>query len=76
MCRMLNIRIEGCFVLELHDAAEGIAFASRRDIWAHMGLKKSGDYALESGNLFRGSVFLSLGCAWLPLKREHMKDVR
>jgi len=49
---MSNIRVERCFVLEQHYAAKRIAFASRRNILAHMGLKKSRDEPLESGNLF------------------------
>ena len=76
MRRMLDIRVKGCFVLELHDTAKTIAFSSRRNIWAHMGLKKSGDQPLESGNLFRGPVLLSFQCSLLPLKCEYMKDAR
>jgi len=71
---MLHIGIERRLVLELHDAAKRIAFSSRRNIWAYMSLKKSRDHPLESGNLFRGPVFLGFGCSWLPLKCEHMEN--
>src|SRR5580698_961110 len=76
MRRMLNIRVEGFFVLELHDAAKTVGFSSRRNIWAHMGLKRSGDQPWESGNLFCGPVLLSFRCSLLPLKCEYMKDAR
>jgi hypothetical protein len=74
MRRMLHISIEGSLVFELHDAAKRIALSSRRNVWAYMSLKKSRDYPLERGNLFRGPVFLGFGCSWLPLKCEHMKN--
>jgi hypothetical protein len=73
MRRMLNIRVERCFVLELHYAAKRIALSSRRNILAHMGLKKSRDEPLESGNFFRGSVLLSFRCPLFPLKCEYVK---
>lgn len=72
--RMLHIGIERCLVLELHDAAKRIALSSRRNVWTYMSLKKSRDYPLESGNLFRGSVLLGFGSSWLPLKCEHVKN--
>ena len=59
MGRMPNIRVKRCFVFELHDAAECVAFPARRNICADVGLKKSGDESLESRNFFRGSVLLS-----------------
>ena len=74
MRRMLHISIKRRLVLELHDAAKCIALSSRRNVWAHMGLKKSRDYSLESGNLFRSSVFLGFGGSWLPLKCEYMEN--
>jgi len=74
MCRMLNISLECSFVLELHDPAKRIALSSRRKICAYMGLKQSRNYPLKSGNLFRGSLFLSFRGSWLPLKCEHMKN--
>src|SRR5579864_7709892 len=52
MCRVLNVGVEGCFVLELHDAAKRIAFSARRNIGSHVGLKESRDYPLVSGNFF------------------------
>ena len=39
-----------------------------------MGLEKSGDLALEGGDVFRGFFFLRLGRAWFPLKCEYVKD--
>jgi len=76
MRRMPDIIVKRIFVFELHDAAERIAFSARRNIRPHMGLKKSRDYSLESGNLFRGSGFLSFGGPWLPLKGEDVKNAR
>jgi len=76
MCRMLNISLECSFVLELHDPAKRITFSSRRKICADMGLKQSRDYPLKSGNLFRGSLLLSLRSSLLPLECEHMKNTR
>jgi hypothetical protein len=76
MCRVLNVGVEGSFVLELHDSAECISFSSRRNIWSYMGLKESRDYPLEGGNLFCGSVLLRLRCSRLPLKYEYVKNAR
>jgi len=70
----LNIRVEECFVLELHDSAKRIAFSSRRNIWAHMGLEKSGDNSLKGGYVFCSSVLLRFRCPLLPLKCEDVKD--
>jgi hypothetical protein len=71
---MLKIRGEGRLVLEQHDASEGVALSSRRDVWSHMSLNKSRDYALEGAYIFPGPVLLSFRGLWLPLKREHVKD--
>jgi hypothetical protein len=74
MGRMVKIRVQRRFILELHDAAKRIAPSSRRDIWADVGLKKSRDYSLKSRNVFLGSLLLSFRCPGLPLEREHVKN--
>lgn len=71
---MLKIGFKRRLVFELHDAAEGIALSSRRDVWAHVGLKQSGDHALEGGDFTSGSILLSVGCPGFPLKCEGVKD--
>src|SRR6476659_294104 len=73
---MLHICVEGRFVLELHHAAEGVAFSARRNVGAYVGLKESGDYALEGGNLSLGSFDLCFRGSRLPLKGEDVKDAR
>jgi len=72
--RMLNVCAQRGFVFELHDAAEGVALSSRRDVWADVGLEESGNYALEGEDVFSGSFDLSVGCAGLPLKGEDVED--
>jgi hypothetical protein len=71
---MLKIRVQRGVVLEQHDASEGVALSSRRDIRADMSLKKSGDYALEGADFFSGSILLGFRGPGLPLKRERMKN--
>src|SRR5579872_2610949 len=71
---MLKVRVQGGVVLEQHDASEGVALSSRRDIRSHMGLKQSGNYALEGADVFSGPVLLGFRGRRLPLKREHVKD--
>lgn len=73
---MLKICVQGGLVLEQHDASEGVALSSRRDIRSDMSLKEPGDYALEGADIFPGPILLSFRGLGLPLKREHVKDAR
>ena len=57
---MLHVGVKRGLILELHDAAEGVALPSRRNVWPYMSLQKSGDLPLESSDVFGGSVLLGL----------------
>ena len=59
MSGVLEVCLKGGLILEVHDATKCVALSSRRNIWSQMGLKKSGNYALESGDLLLGSILLS-----------------
>ena len=73
MRRMLDIRVKRSSVFELHDATECIALSSGRNVWAYVSLKKAGDLALESSDLFSGFLLLSFRCIRLPAKCEYVK---
>ena len=75
MRRVLDIGVKRGLILELHDAAEGVALSARRNVGAYMGLQKAGDLALESGDFFGRSVFLGLGYIGLPVESKNVKDV-
>jgi len=74
MCRMHKVRFQGSLILELHDAPKRIAPPSRGDIWANMGLEKSGNHPLESTNIFPGSFLLNVRYSSLPLKGEYVEN--
>ena len=73
MRRMLRIRIQRCLVFELHDADEGVALSSRRDVGANVSLNKSGDLPLKRDYLSSSSFFLLFRGPWLPLKTKNVK---
>jgi len=74
MGRMLNIGVQGGFVLEFHDAAERVSLAAGRDVCTSVGLQESGDHALKGKDVFLPSLFLSVGRSRLPLKGEYVED--
>jgi len=74
MCWVHKVRFQGSLILEPHDAPKRIALPPWGDIWAHMGLKKSGNHPLESTNIFPGSFLLSVRCSLLPLKGEYVEN--
>lgn len=71
---MLDVGFERGLICELHDAAKGVAPATRGNIGADVGLEKAGDMALECGDVFCGFLFLRVGGVGLPLEGEDVED--
>lgn len=71
---MLDVGVERGLIFELHDAAEGVALAARRNVGADVGLEKAGDFSLECGDVCCGFLFLRVGGVGLPLEGEDVED--
>ncbi len=72
---MLHVGVKRGLILKLHDAAEGVALSSWRNVRPYMGLQKSGNLPLETSDFFGSSVLLGLRCIGLPVKGEYVKHV-
>src|SRR5262249_35879311 len=72
MRRVLHVAVKGILVGKLHDAAEFIALAARRDVATHPALQHGRNVMLQLANFTDAVILLLFGNVGLKSKRKHV----